>query len=490
MKIIENASRALTNFVKLDISKKEFFSSISLLFIIYFLAIISILRANFHYVDDLRRNIDGYGLDGVFSRHISKYLSHIIHADSHIADVSPLPQLVACLILALTGFIVVKTICNKSNKLLLIASLPIGLSPYFLECFSYKFDSPYMALSILAGVFPFLFMQKNRWLYALICILSTLIMTMTYQAASGVFIMMTLFIFFTNLNLKKTTIKDNLIFLAISLASYCAAILIFKLFLMKPIDFGYVSTSVADLKNIVAVFSKNLKIYWRNIHYDLNVIWKVLMYAIVAIYYIKTIFLSKQNKILAFFLTSIFLVLMFLSSFGLYLILEQPLRMPRAMYGVGFFIALLSIDICFSLKKIFAIFPIALIWCFFVFNFAYGNALADQKRYAVFRTELLLQDLSSLFPEKPDKPYPIRIINSIGYSPVVENLAKNNPITGKIVPINLKGKWSWGYCYLTRYHKFKLIMNDDLIADEMPVIFDSYYHTIKSSDNQIVVILK
>jgi hypothetical protein len=31
---------------------------------------------------------------------------------------------------------------------------------------------------------------------------------------------------------------------------------------------------------------------------------------------------------------------------------------------------------------------IALNWCFAVFAFTYGNALADQKRYIDFRTEI------------------------------------------------------------------------------------------------------
>jgi hypothetical protein len=160
------------------------------------------------------------------------------------------------------------------------------------------------------------------------------------------------------------------------------------------------------------------------------------------------------------------------------------------MYGFGVFIAILCIDICFSLKKIFAIPSIALIWCFFVLFFAYGNALADQKRYNGFRTELLLKDLSSLLPEKADTGYSIKIINSEGFSPVVKHTSANSFIIEKLVPINLQGDWTFGYFYLTQYFNFQLQRDDDIDDSTMPVVFDSYYHTIKYADSQIVVILK
>ena len=491
MKIIEIIKEKFsTNPLELNKNNKDLISSVGFLFVIYFLAIFSIIRANFNYIDDLRRCIDGYGLDGVFSRHISKHLSHLLHASNHITDISPLPQLVACIILALTGFILVKIICNKTNKFLLIASLPIGLSPYFLECFSYKFDAPYMALSIFVCVFPFLFMQKKWWLFSLVSIASILVMTMTYQAASGIFIMLTIYFFFTNFLYKKNSIKDNFLFLSISLVSFCIAIMVFRYFFMEPIDFGYVATDVANSENIVAIFLQNLKKYFTNIFSDFNMTWKILSFAIIIIFYIKTIVLSKINKILSAFLTTFFLGFLLLSIFGLYLFLLSPLFLPRAMYAVGVFMAILCIDIGFSLKKIFSIPAIALIWCFFVFSLAYGNALADQKRYNTFRTELLLHDLSSLFPEKTDQPYSIKLINKAGYSPVVEHTAANHSVIKKLVPRNLGGGWPWGYYYLTRYHNFKLNRDETITDEDMSVIFDSYYHTIKNLDNKIVVILK
>jgi len=492
MDIIEKINGFFSsNTLKINMNKKDFFSSVSFLFIIYFLAIISIIRVNFSYNDDLRRAIEGNDVAGVFSRHISKFVSYFLHTSEHVTDISPLPQLVACVFLALAGFILVRVICKKTNKFLLIASLPLGLSPYFLECFSYKFDAPYMALSILAGIFPFLFMHKKTWLYSLVCIASTLVMTMTYQAASGIFIMMVVYIFFTNMNHKKITIKNNFIFLGVSLLSYCVAIIMFRWLFMQPITIpNYVSTNMPSFGNIIPVFLQNAGKYFQYVNKDFNMHWKALLLAVIIIFYIKTILFSKINKILSFFLSSIFLVLLFISTFGSYLILEAPFFGPRGMYAIGVFIAILCVDIGFSLKKIFSIPSIALIWCFFVFSFSYGNALSDQKRYNDFRTELLLKDLSSLFPEKTNDSYKIKIIGTIGWTPVVKNVAVNNPMIYRLVPVNLRENWAFGYFYLATYFRFPLYKDDRLIDEAMPVVFDSYYHTIKNESNQIVVILK
>jgi hypothetical protein len=478
-----------TNRLELNKNKKDFFSSILFLFVIYFLAIFSIIRANFNYVDDVRRSIVGNGMRGDFSRHISQFLSYFLHTNSRLTDISPLPQFVACLFLSLAGFMLVKIICNKANKFLLFASLPLGLSPYFLSCFSYKFDAPYMALSILASIFPFLFMQKNKWIFAFICIASILVMTMTYQAASGIFIMLALFIFFTNLMYKKDTVKNNFIFLGISCLSYSIALIMFQLF-FKDHVISYVSTDLPKIENMTAIFLRNIQIYFTNIDNDFNIIWKILSIAVMILFYIKTIIFSKLNKILSFFLTSIFLFLLIIPSFGLYSILENPLFAPRTMYGIGFFLAILCVDICFSLKKFISFPAIVLCWCFLVFSFAYGNALDDQKRYNNFRTELLIHDLASLFPVKTEEPYSLTIVNNIGYSPVVENVAVNNPVVKRLVHINLKERCPFVFIHLSQYHKFKFNWIHTPMDEPMPVIFDSYYHTIQNKDKRIVVILK
>lgn len=494
MKFIKNLKEQLCSF---DVSKKKLFSSVLFLSIIYAVAFSSIFRANFNYFDDVKRAIEGYSISGgAFARHISNLLSWFIHTtDGRLSDISPLPQLIACVFLALAGVVAVKVVCKKITKYYLLATLPIGLSPYFLSCISYKFDAPYMALSILASVVPFLFMHKNRWIYASVSIVSLLIMTMSYQASSGIFVMMALYFFFRTILYKTDSIKNAFTFLGISVLSYCIALGIFQLCIFQQVDNLYVSASMQHNYTIFILFWHNISYYFTLIYNDWNVIWKITALVVITIFYVKTIILSKRNTVVAFLITTLFLTLLAGSIFGVYVLLEKPLFAPRAMYGTGIFLAILGMDICFSLKKILSFPVIVLSWCFIVFAFAYGNCLADQKRYNEFRMEILARDLSHILPEKVDSPYTITFINSIGFSPVVQNVACNNPIIERLIYVGLKSGYSFSAFSLSQYykfHEFTPTLRRTLTTQqkEIPVVFDSYYHTIKKNDEEIVVVLK
>ena len=486
-----------TNFYKnfkesinsISTNKKELVSAVLFLSILYAVSYISIFRANFNYVDDVVRAVKGsFSMHGDFSRYASTFLSWLIHADGRLTDISPLPQLVACVFLALAGFVLVKLICKKPTKYCLLATLPIGLSPYFLQCMSYKFDAPYMALSILASIVPFLFMHKNRWLYAGVSVVSLLIMTMTYQAASGIFLMMILYFFFRTILYKTDTLKNAFIFLEISVISYGIALALFRFCIFQEVT-TYVSTNLQTKQNIFTLFWFNIDKYYTHICNEWNGIWKITALVIIVIFYVKTIVLSKRNKIVAFFITTLFAALLAGSVFGVYVLLDDAIFAPRTMYGVGILLAIFCVDICCSLKKVFSIPTMVLCWCFVVFAFAYGNCLADQKRYAAFRAEMIMQDLSHLLPSKDEKPRRLTIHGNIGFSRVVENVAYNNPIVKNLINENLS------YFSLAIHHKFSTLQYPVRVftkeeVEEIPVMFDSFYHTIRINDTVVIVILK
>ena len=176
------------------VSQKENIFSI---FCILLLALTSLLRANYNFMDDFGRVLIGYREFDIFSRYVPHYVSVIIHADSILNDISPLPQILAVFIMSVTAVILISVFSNNKNFswLNVAAVMPLGLSPYFLECFSFKFDAPYMALSILASVSPLLFVDFIFKFYFGVVFFCTLIMCMSYQAASGIFVICILFLF-------------------------------------------------------------------------------------------------------------------------------------------------------------------------------------------------------------------------------------------------------------------------------------------------------
>lgn len=130
---------------------------------VYILGISAILRANINFSDDIGRVFEGYQAWEAFSRYLSNFLSGIIHADSFLSDISPLTQLIACVLLAAASVTVLYLITGRTRFSVweYAAVLPLGLSPYMLECLSYKYDAPYMALSVLFSVLPLLAARNN-----------------------------------------------------------------------------------------------------------------------------------------------------------------------------------------------------------------------------------------------------------------------------------------------------------------------------------------
>jgi hypothetical protein len=163
-----------------------------LLFLVYTVAFISVIRANYYYTDDLGRAIYGYEITGDFSRYVANILSEIFHGNTWLADISPLPQIMALFIMTLTGVILLSVLSSLLNtnagKWSFIALIPVGLSPYFLSCLSYKYDAPYMAFSVFASVFPLIFYKyDNIKIYSVSVFIGTIVMCTTYQVSSGIF---------------------------------------------------------------------------------------------------------------------------------------------------------------------------------------------------------------------------------------------------------------------------------------------------------------
>lgn len=114
--------------------KKVFF----ILCTIYILSFSAILRANFLYMDDLGRNLLGYRDFSYLGRYTALYGCTVLHTDTYLMDISPLPQLVAAVILALSSTILLFVFSGEDQKITfwqIFAVLPLGLSPTFWSVF-------------------------------------------------------------------------------------------------------------------------------------------------------------------------------------------------------------------------------------------------------------------------------------------------------------------------------------------------------------------
>lgn len=502
------SGRSLVNEVKQgikdclsEINFRSFLKPGLFISMVYLLGILTIIRANFSYIDDIARSVGGYRGWHVWSRYVSEFSSILVHGDTNLTDISPLPQLLAVLILSLSSVLLVYVINNKKiTALKLLASIPLGLSPYFLECLSFKFDAPYMALSILASIVPFLFIASKKAFF-FCSVLSLLIMCMTYQAASGIYLLMVIMLSFQEWSKQKKSNKEILSFMGIAAFAFGFTMLFFRFFLVKPADFysatyyNYASTTTFPILQIIPGALNNIKNYALVINQDLGIIWKGGILLLFFFFIIQSMHHSAQKKFYSFFVSILVIGFSFVASYGIYSFLAIPFFRPRALFGFGIFLAILCISVVSDYKKIATAAVLALNWCLFVFAFSYGNALADQARYTDFRLNILLSDISSLYPNWNREEMTIQLKNSIDFAPSIKNISKHNPIIERLVPKRLEKETNWDNYYFDPAHfeKDGDISNKydtDTDSLDLPVVLDSYYHTIQSDGSRILITLK
>ncbi|MDO4952617.1 MAG: glucosyltransferase domain-containing protein [Synergistaceae bacterium] len=466
---------------------RPFIKPFGIVYGINLIALSALFRANFYYIDDMGRACRGYkGWEG-FSRFTANFLSRWVHASNYLTDVSPLTQFIAIGIMTCACIILLYAYTAKKtyNVWHYIAVIPLCLSPYFLECISYKYDSPYMALSVLASVLPLLFRKKNICLYAVSVITGVLVVCTTYQAACGIFPMFVVVFLLRDWNSAEADNKQLLKNLAISVIAYGIGLLIFKRFIMKPVD-TYVSNSIS-----CSLIIPHFKQYYKLIFSDFKKSWLIFLAVIIAAYIAVFTRDSKRDKFAAFALAVLSVAIICLTPFGLYPAIERPLMAPRAMYGFGALICLFALVVS-NAKRIYwgKIATFFLAWTFFVFAFTYGNALYMQAKYTDYRICLITNDLNELDICKTDITKELQISGWMGYAPAVKNIPADCGILRRLIPVTLCQEWSWGSCGLANYYglkNIKIVLGTDFSKMQLPILKQTSLHTIKGDDARILV---
>lgn len=473
---------------------KENKLSFFILLSVNIISFIAIIRANYYYTDDLGRTIYGYEITGDFSRYIANILSEVFHGNSWLADISPLSQLIALVIISISAilllYIISEALDKKPTKWSFIALIPICLSPYFLSCLSYKYDAPYMALSVLVSVLPLIFIKYNTMFYSASVFIGMLTMCMTYQVSSGIFPMLVMMITLI-MWIQKAEYKKLFSFLLRSLLSYSAALIVFRLLIMAPIsEDNYVDTGVSISKLI-----PNVNKYLGLLNNDLPTIWKILFILIFVFFLVMVIKTTQQRKILSV-LTAFFVsICSFILSFGVYIVFNNPLTSPRAFYGVGIFASIICCFIFlvngFSITKL----PIVcLSWIFIVYCFIYGNALNIQKEYINFRTEQVINDCNNLNLLKEDNITKLQAIGTAGYQRAVKNMIQEYPLLERQIPVLLSESVEsyWGTYQFREYYGLNIEIADisEIQLDRNSLLKDTYYYSIYKTDDIIVIELK
>ena len=499
-KIKENYNHLKKNvfLVNKNIKKfiKENFKYILLFSVVYFIALMPLIRANINYNDDMGRVRYGYR-DFGFGRHVSNNLSILLHGSKNVSDISPFTTILAIIIMAIVSVLILKIIL-KEKKLKwyhIVAALPIGMNPYFLECYSYKFDAPYMALSVLFAILPFVFYKnekKNKNIpFIISSVIFTFLMASSYQSSAGIYPMITIILALTMFNNKEDK-KEIFKFIYKAIIGYGLGLIIFKLS-MPPVTEYYLDPGILNLKSIIPESISNYKHFYKAIYEDMKLRWLIYMLVILFSLMIKEVVQSKQKKSLSICVVLLSLVILFLFMFGAHPFLKETVVKPRTMYGLFVMITILSIKACdckYNLVPEF--FSICLAYAFLTTSLIFGNACNEQFEYNHFRMELLINDLNTLDVDN-DEALKVDLKGTVGKSGKVEDLIVKLPVLKKLLPLTLgDNKLLWQVYEIAKYYDipnidFNVWTKNKISEKDMDLVRKTRYHSIYQKDNYVLI---
>ena len=528
----------------------------------YLLAYYPVYTADFLFRDDLRRASIGFRGWG-YGRYLSLLGSVLLHTDTYLADISPLPQLLCALIMALASLVLLaafesawrgekgekgfevgrkkKEEIGNIEKLesiemgeterirmektqtkiplsFLIAAGLLGLYPPFFNCVCYKYDAPYMALSVLFGIAPLFFYRfgARRFLYGFLCFLCTLGVCLTYQASSGLLPLLVAFFMFLRWG-RGEKASSVFRFALVSALGYVAGLFFFRLFLM-PREDTYVTMGAVKGKDFLPQVLENLRTYGVRFLVEMRPLWMGAMLLLAFTFLVLFAIRAKRKPYVVFPLGLLCLPLWALLSLGAYPYLQKPLFLPRAMYGMGALLALLGFGTLMGtwealvereafverekkgkrtsqrvsrwLYRGMTLLIFCLVWMFLVFSFTLGNALSAQAEYTRFRMAEVVEDLSSL-PEAQEGSLTVQLKGDIGVAPSIENLPPGYGMVTRIVPYTLKGGYIWGeYGFFHYYGLPDVKKGEGLSKKELPLLSETLYHRIYGKDGSFLIELK
>ncbi len=471
--------------------------------IIYLISYWALLRANYEHADDVRRVYSGHKAWVGSSRFVSETLAVFLHTNFFLNDISPLGHLWAIAVLVIASYLLAYIVMDgKITKLSLLASCMVGVSPYYFSNFAYKYDSPYMALSILFVIFPFLFTKKMR-AYIASSLLCLILVCTSYQAANSIYIILTIFTA-SRMWAEKTRGKDMARFIGVSMLCYLAAMLFFKLFLLVSDE----STDTHDGSELAlgaemfSVFWENLKSYTKISLSDFGNIWlKLFAAAALVLFPYSFACKSKQHRGLSAAVSLPAFLLMFVFSQGAYLLLTHPFFSSRTFMGFDVLLALIAIvDVGYvadkkEFLKVHGAVIACLVYGMCVSVAIFGNVESKWKEYETFRFTILMEDLNHIVD--PSAKNSIYIGGVTGAPGKIRMERKNYGLEsdGGYSPNltrYLVQNWNMDFTFLSGLSLEELDFTPEFKKQltDLPLILDTYYHTIYGSGSQYYVYLK
>lgn len=265
----------------------------------------------------------------------------------------------------------------------------------------------------------------------------------SYQASSGIYILMVLTLVFLELIYGK---KFNIRGLLNSAVSYIVGMVLYKVQItIKPPIFAE-QGKTPGLFQLPNVILGNAKGYLKNIYLQSSKTWIYLVIVLLLLLIVNILISGKQKKIFSLFYTFIWLSVGSVISYGAYLALPMQfyLMRPRYEYGLGAFISIILVVIVgiSSKNSILSIIKslVSGLFVFYMltFSFIYVSTLKQQN--TIFETQSSI--LGNTLNKYVDKKNQVVNLNKfLPNSPIYENTSSVYPLIGSLVMPNTNISW-------------------------------------------------
>ena len=487
-------------------TSKDALKFIALIFSVLLVSYLALLMAHFDFQDDTKRIISGHKSWVGASRYISEILAVFFHANFYINDIAPLTQLIALCVLALTSFLLAFALTGGNiTWLSAVAATLMGTCPYFVQNMSFKFDSPYMAMSLLFAVLPFLFIG-DVFSFCTTSFICLVLVCSSYQAANSVYIVLAIFCAFKMLG-EKESFRRVVRFVLLSILCYAATLAFFKLFIMIPTEATIDERNTRIGANMMLSLIKiNWLSYMKIVLGNFGNLWIKCFAVLLSFLFVVggTVF-SRRGKLFGFFVSIFSLALMLGLSFGAYLAIGNTVLAARAFMGFDALVAVLAIFVAQCASRLgrekiawrigAASCICALAWGFCVNATVTGNVFAKQQRYTDFRLSILLGDLGA-FVNKGEKSQ--CLVCGITGAPASTNMDwKNYRIdmggdNGGWMSYVLQ-EWNMDVDFVSIESNTNVLERNPELKEKvgsLPLLLDNYYHSIYGKDNFFYVLMK
>jgi hypothetical protein len=429
--------------------------------LLYALVIWPIIHADRFYIDDLGRARSGYLGWTSDGRPLSNLVVETLNLGAPISDLSPLPQLLALLLLAYLAVTLARKFNIPGTWRAPLILAPLAANPFFLENLSYKFDVLPMTLATALSCMAVTAIPRTKWrgLLGSLALLATLCL---YQPALNVFLVLVVAEFV----LAQRELQP-MRQIAKTLATRCAQLLLALVVYLEVIavtvkgHYALAHGAIASASTLADTAHRNLAGFWGYVLDLLPGLWAKPLLLSIAAGVLVGVCWSARYLALGWRAASIPVRLgmiagvalpplaLVVAPWGPMLALEAPVYAPRVAIGFGALGATGLLFMWTALERI----RMASRWQVTVltvpvyglltFCFVYGASLKLQKDFENRVATQVSADLSRISAQHAVVAYSLH--GSLGHAVLVRHTIRKYPLIARLVPVHLTEGWGWAY---------------------------------------------